>query len=252
MSIRLDGKVALITGGSRGIGRAIVRALAKAGAHVGVNYFLNEPAALEAVEEARSFGVKAVTLQGDVSRSDSIDEIFEQLVDKLGAPDIVISNAATGVLQPALTLKQRQWQKVMDTNAWSFIALAQKAVPYMEGRGGKLVAISSLGSVRAIPDYTAVGASKAALESIVRHLAAELGPKGINVNCVSAGVIDTDALKAFPHRQEILANTAGRQPLTETLRPEHVADVVLFLCSDLARMVHGHVLTVDGGYSIIA
>jgi enoyl-[acyl-carrier protein] reductase III len=112
--------------------------------------------------------------------------------------------------------------------------------------------VSSLGAVRAIPDYSAVGASKAALESLVRHMAVELAPRGINVNAVSAGVVETDALKHFPNRDLILENSRQRTPAGRLTSPEDVAKVVYFLCTSLADMIHGQTLVVDGGYSIVA
>jgi len=118
--------------------------------------------------------------------------------------------------------------------------------------GGKIIGISSLGSVRAIPNYTLVGASKAALESIVRHLALELAPRKINVNALSAGVVDTDALKHFSNREQLLENSQKRTPAGRLVEPADVAKVALFLCSDLAEMIHGQTIIVDGGYSIVA
>jgi enoyl-[acyl-carrier protein] reductase III len=140
----------------------------------------------------------------------------------------------------------------MDINAGTLLPLAQRSVPLMPSTGGKIIAVSSLGAVRAIPNYTAVGASKAALESLVRHLALELAPRSINVNAISAGIVDTEALKHFPNRSEMIESTSARTPAGRLTLPEDVADAVIFLVSPLARMIHGHTLVVDGGYSILA
>ena len=137
----------------------------------------------------------------------------------------------------------------METNALALNSLAQNAVPIMSD-GGVLIGISSLGSERAIPNYTFIGASKAALESIARGLAQELGPQKIRVNIVSAGVVDTDALKHFPNREHLLDEYAQRTPLGPTLVPDQVADAVYLLCLPEAGMITGHTLFVDGGYSI--
>jgi enoyl-[acyl-carrier protein] reductase III len=140
----------------------------------------------------------------------------------------------------------------MEINAGTLLPLVQRAVPMMPASGGKIIAVSSLGATRAIPNYTAVGASKAALESLVRHLALELAPRGINVNAVSAGIVDTEALKHFPNREEMIRQTTERTPAGRLTEPEDVADAVLFLVGPLARMIHGQTIVVDGGYSILA
>jgi enoyl-[acyl-carrier protein] reductase III len=137
----------------------------------------------------------------------------------------------------------------MDINARAMLTLTQQAAQLMTS-GGRVMAISSLGAVRAVPNYTVVGASKAALESLVRHLAVELGPKGITVNTISAGVVDTDALKKFPNRDEIISQSLERTPLGRLTTPEDVADLALFLCGPGAGMIHGQVLVVDGGYAV--
>ena len=140
----------------------------------------------------------------------------------------------------------------MDINAGALLSLAQHAVGLMGDRGGSIVAVSSLGAVRAIPNYAAVGASKAALESLVRHLAVELAPRGVRVNAISAGVVDTDALKHFPNREQLLAESARKTPAGRLTEPRDVADAVLFLSSSLASMMVGQTITVDGGYAITA
>jgi len=163
--------------------------------------------------------------------------------------DIVVSNAAIGVLKPALELTLKHWRRCMETNALALNTLAQQAVPLMTN-GGVLIGLSSLGSLRAIPHYSFIGASKAALESLARALAQELGSRRIRVNIVSAGVVDTDALKHFPNREELLAESLRRTPIQEPLTPAHVADAVYLLCQPEASLITGHTLVVDGGYCI--
>jgi enoyl-[acyl-carrier protein] reductase III len=250
MQPNLEGKVALVTGGSRGIGRAIAQRLAQAGCSVAINYLRHAAQANQVAGVIREMGNRALTIRANVAEQDELEAMFSVLKTEFGRLDILISNAASGVLRPALELTRRHWQWTMEINAGTLIPLAQQAVPLMPD-GGSIVAVSSLGAIRAIPNYTAVGASKAALESLVRHLALELGPRGIRVNAISAGVVDTDALRHFPNRTDLLSVSADRTPLGRLTLPEDVADATLFLVSPLARMVHGHTLVVDGGYSIL-
>jgi len=247
----LQGKVALVTGSSRGIGKAIALKFAESGVNLVVNYIRHKGDAEETAHLIEKHGVKCVVVKANVADDDHVKNMFELVKDVYGRFDFLVSNAASGVLKPVLELNARHWNWAMDINARALLTLAQQAVPLM-AKGGRIVAVSSLGSVRAVENYTAVGASKAALESLVRHLAVELGPKGINVNTLSAGAVDTEALKKFPNRTEILDTALARTPLGRLTTPEDVADVSLFLCSDLANMISGQTIVVDGGYSIRA
>lgn len=245
----LQGKVALITGGSRGIGRAIAIRLAEHGADVIVNYVRHKRDAGDTAAEVEKRGRKCLLVKANVANSDDVKNMFTAIADEFNHLDILVSNAASGVLKPALELTERHWNWAMDINARALLTLVQQGLPLMT-RGSRVIAVSSLGSVRAIENYTTVGASKAALESLVRHLAVELGPQGINVNTISAGAVDTDALKHFPNRDEILNTAMARTPLGRLTTPQDVADIALFLCSDLSAMIQGQVITVDGGYAI--
>jgi enoyl-[acyl-carrier protein] reductase III len=245
----LQGKIALITGGSRGIGRAIAMRLAENGVSIVVNYVRHRRDAEETVAAIEKHGVHCLAVKANVAKEDDVKRMFEEIHNTYERLDILVSNAASGVLKPAMELTTRHWNWAMDINARALLTLAQYAVPMM-GQGGRIIAVSSLGAVRAVPNYTAVGASKAALESLVRHLAVELGPKGMTVNTISAGVVDTDALKKFPNRDEMISVSLDRTPLGRLTTPEDVADLALFLCSDGAAMIHGQVLVVDGGYAI--
>jgi enoyl-[acyl-carrier protein] reductase III len=247
--IDLQGKVVLITGGSRGIGRAIAIRLAEHGADVVVNYVRHKRDAGETAAEVEKQGRKCLLVKANVANGRDVEKMFAAIADQFNHLDILVSNAASGVLKPALELTERHWDWAMDINAKALLTLVQKGLPLMS-RGSKVMAVSSLGSVRAIENYTTVGASKAALESLVRHLAVELGPRGINVNTISAGAVNTDALKHFPNRDEILSTALARTPLGRLTVPRDVADVALFLCSELSGMIQGQVITVDGGYAI--
>jgi enoyl-[acyl-carrier protein] reductase III len=247
--LNLRGKAALVTGGSRGIGRAIALRLAEHGADIVVNYVRHRSDAEETAAAVERYGVRCLVIKANVAEEEDVRAMFAQIRAECQRLDIVVSNAASGVLKPAMELTQRHWDWAMDINARAMLTLTQQAVPLM-GPGGRVLAISSLGAVRAVPNYTVVGASKAALESLVRHLAVELGPKGITVNTISAGVVDTDALKKFPNRDEIIKQSLERTPLGRLTTPEDVADLALFLCGTGAGMIHGQVLVVDGGYAV--
>jgi enoyl-[acyl-carrier protein] reductase III len=245
----LAGKVALVTGATRGIGNAIARKLATAGCDLVVNYYNSHDQAQALCAELRDQGRRAYAIKASVGMPDSVDELFEELRTHFDRLDIVVSNAASGVLKPALEMSLKHWRWCMETNALALNLLAQRAAPLMPA-GSAIIALSSLGASRAMPGYGFIGASKAALESLVRTLAQELGPRGIRVNTVSAGVVDTDALGYFPNREELLANFAQRTPLGPELTPEDVAGAVYLLCLPEARMITGHTLVVDGGFCI--
>jgi enoyl-[acyl-carrier protein] reductase III len=249
MSEPLAGKIAFVTGASRGIGRAIALKLAGAGCDVAIVYRSSHDQAEAACSALRALGRRALAIQADVSDPGSVAEAFTTFRQQFDRVDIVVSNAAIGVLRPALELTLKHWRRCLETNALALNLLAQQAVPLMRD-GGRILGISSLGASRAIPHYAFIGASKAALESVARSLAQELGPRGIRVNVVNAGVVDTDALKYFPNREQLLAEFARRAPAGPTLTPEDVANAVYLLCLPEAAMITGQTLVVDGGYCI--
>ncbi|MGE5234845.1 MAG: enoyl-[acyl-carrier-protein] reductase FabL [Acidobacteriota bacterium] len=252
MDLRIRGKRALVTGASRGIGRAIALSLADLNVDVAINFFRNRAAAEEVAAAIEARGARSLLLKGNVANEEHVKKMFEEIRDAWGGLDILISNAASGVLKPVSELTLHHFHWTMDINAFALLPLLQGFVqlPY---EGEKVVvAVSSLGAIRAIPNYTAVGASKAALESMVRHLASELAPCDVRVNAVSAGTVDTDALKHFPNRDELLEESRHRTPAGRLITPQDVANVVVFLCTEFASMIHGQTLVVDGGYSIRA
>jgi enoyl-[acyl-carrier protein] reductase III len=249
MGLPLAGQVALVTGAARGIGRAIAQKLAQGGADVAVNYYNSHDEAEALVGEIRALGRRAVAIQGSVGVPESVDGIFAEFAKQFDRVDIVVSNAASGVLKPVMDMGLKHWRWCLETNALAVNLLAQRALPLMKN-GGRIIAMSSLGASRAMPSYGFIGASKAALESLVRALAQELGPRGIRVNTVSAGVVDTDALAYFPNRDELLQNFAHRTPAGPVLTPADVAGAVYLLCLPEAAMINGHTLVVDGGFAI--
>ncbi len=246
----LTGKVALVTGSSRGIGRGIALKLAQAGADVTINYLRQKSKADETAAAIEAEGSQALIVRANVAEEKEVEQMFAAIRARFGRLDVLVSNAASGILKSALELNLRYWHWTLDINAGCLIPLARGAVDLMPA-GGSIVAVSSLGAVRAIPNYAAVGASKAALESLVRHLAVELAPRKIRVNAISAGLVETDAIRHFPDSAEMIAQTKRRTPADRLTEPEDVANTVLFLCSDLAQMIVGQTLVVDGGYSIV-
>jgi len=246
---QLQGKVALITGGSRGIGRAIALELARSGVDIVINYVRHRRDAEATAAAIEEHGVRCLAVKANVAKDENVERMFAEIREQYPHLDILVSNAASGVLKPAMELTTRHWDWAMDINARALLTLSQHAVQMMD-KGGRILAVSSLGAVRAVPNYAVVGSSKAALESLVRHLAVELGPQGVNVNTISAGVVDTDALKKFPNRDEIIGESLRRTPLGRLTTPEDVAELALFLCTDHSAMITGQTLVVDGGFAI--
>jgi enoyl-[acyl-carrier protein] reductase III len=243
-----EGKSVLVTGGSRGIGKGIALRFADLGAaRVAISYLRNDRAAEETAAELRERGAEALVLRGNVGDP----EKAARLVADAGPLDVLVSNAATGVIRPFEQLTEKHWDWTLNANARALLTLARHAVPAM-GAGSSIIAISSLGGERVLDDYLLVGTSKAALESLVRYLAVELAPRGIRVNAVSAGLVDTGALEFVPDRERMLETFRERTPAGRLTEPDDVADVVAFLASPEADMIRGQVVVVDGGYAIRA
>jgi enoyl-[acyl-carrier protein] reductase III len=241
----LDG-AALVTGGTRGIGKAIALRLARDGVtRIALGYFRNDRAAEQAAEEILAAGAEPVLVRGNVSSDRTVAEFAAA-----GPYRVLVHSAATGVIRPALETEDKHWDWTLNANARTLLSLTRATAPSMEP-GSSIVAISSLGSQRVLENYTLVGTSKAALEAVVRYLAVELAPRGIRVNAVSAGVVDTDALDHFPNREEML-RSVERTPAGRLVEPEDVAAAVAFLCSADSEMVCGQTLVVDGGFSLPA
>ena len=249
------GKIVLVTGSGRGIGRAIALHFARLGADVVVNFFRNRAPAEETAGEIEKLGRHALLVKADVGDLDELERLFEETEKKFGGLDIFVHNAASGYNRAVLEQKPKGWDWTMNINSRSLLFAAQRAVPLMEKRGGgSIVSISSPGANRVLPDYVVVGASKAAIESLTRYLAVELSPKNIVVNAVSPGIVETEALKHFASLsdQGILEKAIASTPAGRLVTPEDVAGVVGFLCTPAASMIRGQVVVVDGGYILPA
>jgi enoyl-[acyl-carrier protein] reductase III len=251
MYSELNGKNVLVTGAARGFGRAIALRLASDGATIVVNFRRSKSDAQEVVEEIERLGAKAIALRGDVGDDDSLDRMFEGIKSELGSLDIVVSNAAFGVPGSVLDSTKRYWDITMSASARSLVSLAQRAVPLMPEKWGRLISITSEGGTRVLDGYGLVGAAKGALESLTRSLAVELAPRGILVNGIMAGVADTKSFRSIPGAEAMLQKAIDRTPVGRVVEPKDVADVVAFLCSDEARMICGQFIVVDGGLSIL-
>lgn len=240
-----DGASVLITGGTRGIGKATALRFASLGARrIALGYMRGDRTAEETAAELTELGVEPVLIRGNVASQRVAEEVAA-----LGALDVLIHAAATGVIRPALETEEKHWDWTLSANARALVSLTRAAAPSMPS-GSAIVGISSLGSIRVLEDYALVGASKAALEALIRYLAVELAPRGIAVNCVSAGVVDTGALEHFPRRDDMLA-LGKRNPVGRLVSPEDVAACVTFLCSPDAAMIRGQTVLVDGGGSLL-
>jgi enoyl-[acyl-carrier protein] reductase III len=245
--VSIDSRAVLVTGGTRGIGKAIALRFAALGAkQVVLGYLRNDKAAEAAAEELRAAGAEPVLVRGNVASERVVAEFASH-----GPYAALVHNAATGVIRSALETEDKHWDWTLAANSRALLSLARACAPDMSP-GSSIVGVSSLGSTRVLENYILVGTSKAALESVVRYLAVELAPRGIRVNAVSAGVVETEALDHFPNREQMLRAAEARTPAGRMVEPEDVAAAVAYLCSPEAEMVRGHTLIVDGGFSLLA
>jgi enoyl-[acyl-carrier protein] reductase III len=245
-------KVALVTGSSRGIGKATAISLAKEGYDIVINYARSKKSAQETAEQIEALGRKALIVRANVGDVEKIKVLFQEIRNEFGRLDVFVNNAASGVLRPAMELEESHWDWTMNINSKALLFCAQEAAKLMEeSGGGKIVSISSLGSIRYLENYTTVGVSKAALEALTRYLAVELAPMNIAVNAVSGGAVDTEALKHFPNREELLSEAREKTPAGRMVEIEDMVNAVMFLLSDKSGMIRGQTIIVDGGISLL-
>ena len=247
--MRLAGKTAIVTGGSRGIGKAIVWALAREGANVAFIYRSNKEAADQLVSDLELDQREASAIQADVKSKEETDRVVEGLLEKWEKIDILVNNA--GIIRDGLlaTMEADQWQDVIDTNLTSVYNFCHAAVrPMMSARSGRIVNMSSVAANVGNPGQSNYAASKGGIEGFTRCLAAEVSRRGITVNAVAPGFIETDMTVAV--RNAVGDQIKKRIPARRLGLPEDIANAVLFLVSDEASYITGHVLTVDGGLSV--
>ncbi len=246
--IYLKGKTILLTGGSRGIGRACALMMGKAGADIAITYLSNAKAADNVVNDLTAEGRKAIALSGDLSREETAEMIFKQCRERLSPPSVVVVNAGIWKRAPIDTITAEQLRETMDINLSSAFYICRVAASQMIKRGsGNIILISSTAGQRGEAFHSHYAATKGAMIAMAKSLAAELGPHGIRTNVVAPGWVDTDMCKGIlddpVQRQKIIDDI----PLRRVASPEDVAGAVLFLASDLSRHINGEVINVNGG-----
>ena len=247
----LKGKIALVTGSSRGIGRAIALKLAEEGADVIVNCFRHREGAEQTARDIENLGVKSKVIRANIGDPDKISEMFAEIESSFGRLDILVNNAASGFPRSAMEIDAKAWQWTLDINARALLLCAQHAVKLMGDNGGKIVAISSIGATFVLPMYTAIGVSKATLEAVARYLAIELSPKNICVNTVAASLVPTETGMLYARGMQEASNApTSSTPAGRLVSAEDIANVVAFLCSEKAFMIRGQRIVIDGGTSI--
>ncbi|PQO38100.1 SDR family oxidoreductase [Blastopirellula marina] len=251
--IDLTGKIALVTGSSRGMGRACALRLAEAGADVIVNYVTSRTAAMETAKEIRGMGRRSFVVKADVSQKDDVVSMMEYIGEHIQQLDIIVSNAATGGFRPLLAANEKHFENTYHTNVLAMLYLVQAGMPLLaksQGRA-KVIGISSHGSDMALPWYGLIGSSKAALESLARHLTLEVGDKGVNVNIVKSGLVETDSTKRLPGAEQMFAHRKDKTMTGDRmLSIEDIANAVVFLASPMADLIQGETLVVDGGAAV--
>ena len=247
LGLNLRGRVAVVTGGSRGIGRAVVERLAEAGVNVSINYVRDEAAAGEARRAAEGRGVSALCVRGDVSRVCEAEALARETFEKFGRLDLLVCNAGLWEGAPVEEMTEELWGRVLDTNLKGTWAACRAAVPYMKRQAfGRIVIVSSTAGQRGEAFYSNYAASKGGQISLAKSLAVELAPHGICVNAVAPGWVRTE-MTAEALSAEGARRAEASIPLGRIADPEDVAWPIVFLCSDWARHVTGEVLNVNGG-----
>ena len=247
------GRVAVVTGGSRGLGRAIVGELARRGANIALNYFRHSQEATDTLAEIEGFGARGLAVRADVRRRDEVQRLFGKVEETWGGVDILVCNAASGIFRSLLEVDEEGWDWTMETSARGPLWCVQAAVPLMEKRGGgRIINIGSLGAARVLEDYGMNGLAKGSLEVLTRYLAVELAPRNIIVNAVTPGVVATDAWRTYlsQNKQHVQETALGRTPTRRLTTVEDIARVVAFLAGPDSEGILGQSIVVDHGFSL--
>ncbi|MCA9771519.1 MAG: SDR family oxidoreductase [Myxococcales bacterium] len=248
MSEERTERVALVTGSSRGIGRATALGLARKGYDQIINYVKNAEAAEKTAAEVRGLGVEAHVVQADMGKIEDVDRLFDFVVERYGVLDILVNNAISAIFAPLMKLPIEGFEQTFDINVRGPLRAIQRAQKlFRKRKTGCVINVLSIGSMRYIPAYTALGVSKAALEALTKYAAFELGQFGTRVNAVSGGLIDTESVA--PMGPKIREQAVARTPMKREGRPEDLSDVIVWLCGEEARWINGQTIVADGGYS---
>jgi enoyl-[acyl-carrier protein] reductase III len=250
--MQFAGKVALVTGSSRGIGRAIALRLAREGADVVVHYRRQTVAAQETATSIAALGRRVLVVQAELGEAPAVHRLFTQVRETFGGLDILVANAAATAFKPLLEQQAHHINKTFAITVDAFVLAVQEAVKLMQGRRGKIVTVSGIDARRYIPLHGALAAAKGALEVLTPYLACELAPQGISVNGVNPGFVNTDSAHVFGEKVYRLLekNIVTYTPMQRVGMPDDIASVVAFLCSEDAAWICGQTITVDGGLSL--
>ncbi|HZO80255.1 MAG TPA: SDR family oxidoreductase [Candidatus Binataceae bacterium] len=246
-------KVALITGGTRGLGRAIALRLARGGATVALNYRRDEHNARRTLEEVRSLAPRSILAQADLGDDGQVRAMVRRVGETCGRLDIVVANAAATAFRPLLEVKPHNLARTFNLSVGGLVAMVQEAAPLMDA-GGRVVIISGIDSIRYTPGHGVLGAAKAALESMVRDLAFELGPRAITVNGVNFALIDSDSSRMYMGEdfERVARAAAARSALGRVPTADEVAAIVCLICSPEAGFLTAQTIMVDGGLSLMS
>jgi 3-oxoacyl-[acyl-carrier protein] reductase len=244
---KLDGKIALVTGASKGIGAGIALSLASEGAAVAVNYHSDRAGADRVVEKIKVAGGKAITVQGNVTSSEEIDRFFNETEKQLGNVDILVNNAGVFVWLPLQDVNEKEFHRQFDTNVLGLLLASKRAAKQFGEKGGCIINIGSVASALTPPTASIYAATKCAVDGITRVLAKELGPRNIRVNSINPGVIDTEGARAMDAYEQVANAMKTLTPLGRTGMPEDIGLIAAFLASDEARWLTGEIILGSGG-----